>query len=73
MKRNATIEHQVLGICWLEEEEMQNLLIKDLIWKEGWLYAVQKWEDWDEEPFLDPFHINYGCDPLGRKASRSLV
>lgn len=53
MKRNDTIERQVLGTCWLEEEEMQNLLVKDLIWKEGWLYAVLKWEDWDEDPFLD--------------------
>lgn len=31
---------------------MQNLLVKNLVWKEGWLYAVSPWED-DERRFPD--------------------
>ncbi len=53
MKRNDEIERHVLGVCWLYEDEMRDLLVKDLVWKEGWLYAVCRWRDWSGEPFLD--------------------
>jgi hypothetical protein len=50
MKRNDDIERRVLGICWLYEDEMRDLLVKDLVWKEGWLYAIHRWGDF--EPYL---------------------
>jgi hypothetical protein len=53
MKRNDEIERRVLGVCWLDEDEMRDLLVKDLVWKEGWLYAVHRWSDWSDAPFLD--------------------
>lgn len=52
MKRLDEVERRVLSICWLDEYEMRELRVKDLIWKEGWLYAVSPWED-DERRFPD--------------------
>jgi len=52
MKRLDEIERRVLSICWLSAREMRNLLVKNLVWKEGWLYAVSPWKD-DERRFLD--------------------
>ena len=33
MKRIDEKERRFLGVCWLDEEEMQSILVKDFVWK----------------------------------------
>jgi hypothetical protein len=51
MKYANEAERRLLRVCWLREREMRGLFVKDIVWREGRLYAVFK--DQEIEPFPD--------------------
>jgi hypothetical protein len=49
MKYSYETERRLLSVCWLREREMRDLLVKNIVWREGRLYVVLK--DREIEPF----------------------
>ena len=53
MKWNTKIQARVLSICWLNEIELEGLLVKDIVWRDGILYAVIRERNDDESQEVD--------------------
>lgn len=48
-KYSNETERRLLSVCWLHERKMRDLLVKNIVWKEGRLYTVLK--DSEIEPY----------------------